>query len=99
MQWRPLSPPTRVTLTPHPPHSAPFGQRCAWRPSSACALRAPGESHRLLLPPPVPVPWKDEGQDMRVVRRPGLSPVSTASARSMGRCGERSGSERSALSE
>jgi hypothetical protein len=62
------------------------------------------DSYRLQLPPPappllVPVPWKDEGQDMRVVRRPGRSLVSTASARSMGRCGGRSGSARSALSE
>lgn len=98
MQWLPLSQPTRVTLTP------PAPQRPLWPDLGVAplarlgALRA-GESHRLLLPPLVPVPWKDEGQDMRVVRRPGRSPVSTASARSMGRCGERSVSERSALSE
>lgn len=91
---------TRLTASPcgqrgelHPP--------CA--PVGSARVRLP-ESYRLQLPPPappllVPVPWKDEGQDIRDVHKPGRSPVSTASARSMGRCGGRSGSARSALSE
>lgn len=51
----------------------------------------PGEvTHRL----PVPgVPCREEGQDMRALRSPGRSPVSTASARSMGRHRYRSVSE------
>lgn len=100
----PLPPPvtdsTRLTASPcgqrgelHPPY-APVG---------SARVRLP-ESYRLPLPPPappllVPMPWKDEGQDIRDVHKPGRSPVSTASARSMGRCGGRSGSARSALSE
>lgn len=48
-------------------------------------------TYRLPLPG---VPWREEGQDMRDLRSPGRSPVSTASARSMGRGRCRSVSEK-----